>query len=180
MATLPLISGKSEATNNEVEIKLPDDITAVHLRPLNFPNDNLFAAHRSHSSHGSHRSSSGGGYSAPSPTKAPPSNSDSPGNSLYGTPNSNRPVDPGRAATVSPSPTHKTPPSMTRSEKLTLQIMRVQISLSSLGIYGGSINGELDSATKESLRRFQIVKGIEPDGLMSTETLNALGVPAVQ
>ena len=58
--------------------------------------------------------------------------------------------------------------------------MRVQIALTSLGLYTGAVDGDLNDQTKEALKRFQIVKGIEPDGLMSTETLNALAVPAVQ
>ena len=66
------------------------------------------------------------------------------------------------------------------AEKRTLQIMRVQIGLTSLGLYTGPVDGVLSDQTKEALKRYQLVKGIEPNGLMSTETLNALGVPAVQ
>jgi peptidoglycan hydrolase-like protein with peptidoglycan-binding domain len=58
--------------------------------------------------------------------------------------------------------------------------MRLQIALTSLGLYAGPVDGELGEQTKEALKRYQIVKGIKPDGLMSTETLNALGVPEVQ
>ena len=58
--------------------------------------------------------------------------------------------------------------------------MRVQLALLQLGLYDGEISGVLDSSTKSSLKRFQIVKGYQPNGLMSTETLNALGVPAAQ
>jgi peptidoglycan hydrolase-like protein with peptidoglycan-binding domain len=58
--------------------------------------------------------------------------------------------------------------------------MRVQIALTSLGLYQGTVDGVLSAGTKESLKLFQNLKGIRADGLMSTETLNALGVPAVQ
>lgn len=58
--------------------------------------------------------------------------------------------------------------------------MRVQIALTSLGLYSDRIDGVLNAATKGSISRFQIVKGLKPTGLMTTETLNALGVPAVQ
>ncbi len=183
MASIPFVSAKSEAITAEDILKSQDRLEPVSLRPLNSNQDNMFAAHRSHSSHSSHRSSSGGSsYRSPAvPTPAPSRNeSNDTGNSLYGTPGSNQAVDPGRPATVSPIPQRKQPAPLTRSEKLMLQIMRVQISLTSLGIYSGSISGDLDDNTKESIKRFQIVKGIEPDGLMSTETLNALGVPAVQ
>jgi peptidoglycan hydrolase-like protein with peptidoglycan-binding domain len=58
--------------------------------------------------------------------------------------------------------------------------MRVQLALLQLGIYDGEISGVLDAPTKESLKLFQRVKGFQPDGFMSTETLNALGVAAAQ
>ncbi len=69
---------------------------------------------------------------------------------------------------------------MTLSEKRRLQIMRVQIALTSLGLYSGSISGELTNETKDAIKRIQIVKGLPDTGQMTTETLNALGVPAVQ
>jgi peptidoglycan hydrolase-like protein with peptidoglycan-binding domain len=58
--------------------------------------------------------------------------------------------------------------------------MRVQIALTSLGLFAGEMTGTLDSGTQEALRRFQIIKGLPPSGRMTTETLNSLGVPAVQ
>ena len=61
-----------------------------------------------------------------------------------------------------------------------LQIMRVQIALTSLGLYQGVVDGVLNDGTKASLKMFQNVKGIEANGLMTTETLNSLGVPAAQ
>ncbi len=91
-----------------------------------------------------------------------------------------QPTDPGRAAPVTPTPRGPAAPQLSMEEKLKLQIMRVQIALTSLGIYTGPVNGELDNDTKEGVRRFQTLKGLEASGLMSTETLNALGVPAVQ
>lgn len=180
MASIPFASAKTEVID-EV-LGSTDQLEPVSLRPLNNNQDNMFAAHRSHSSHSSHRSSSGGGsYRSPTPTLPPSRNeSSSSGNSLYGSPGSSQSVDPGRPTPVSPSPEKKAPTPLTRSEKLILQVMRVQIALTSLEIYSGSISGNLDENTKESIRRFQVIKGIEPNGLMSTETLNALGVPAVQ
>lgn len=68
---------------------------------------------------------------------------------------------------------------MTQQEKLKLQIMRVQIALTSLGLYDGRLNGEFTQETQASLKLFQAVKGIPETGLMTTPTLNALGVPAV-
>lgn len=180
MASIPFADAKTEVIDEALSSK--DPLEPVALRPLNNNQDNMFAAHRSHSSHSSHRSSSGGGsYRSPTPTLPPSRNeSNSSGNSFYGSSGSSQPVDPGRPAPVSPIPEKKAPTPLTRSEKLILQVMRVQIALTSLEIYSGSISGNLDENTKESIRRFQVIKGIEPSGLMSTETLNALGVPAVQ
>lgn len=71
-------------------------------------------------------------------------------------------------------------PALSLGEKRKLQIMRVQIALTSLGLYSGRISGELTDETKDALKRIQIVKGLPESGQMTTETLNALGVPAVQ
>jgi peptidoglycan hydrolase-like protein with peptidoglycan-binding domain len=57
--------------------------------------------------------------------------------------------------------------------------MRVQIKLLSLGIYSGRVSGVLDGPTKQSIRLFQNLKHLPETGLMTTPTLNALGVPAV-
>lgn len=196
LSSLPFIGGKAAAVavDSNASPVVPERDSPVSLRPLNYPADNLFAGHRSHSSHASHRSSSGGGYStpqprpqpqeersAPAPRGAPPSPGSVPGDArgLVG-PGTAQPTDPGRAAPVSPRPASPAQPTLTRSEKLTLQVMRVQIGLTSLGLFTGPVNGVLDDGTKEAIKRFQIIKGLESNGLMTTETLNALGVPAVQ
>jgi His-Xaa-Ser repeat protein HxsA len=70
-------------------------------------------------------------------------------------------------------------PTLTLDEKRRLQIMRVQIRLTTLGLFTGQMNGTLDDKTKQSLKLFQKVKGLPETGLMTTPTLNALGVPAV-
>lgn len=181
MSGIPFLSGKANgaALPQQSVGASAEPLDPVQLRPLNSPDDNLFAGHRSHSSHRSHRSSSGGSYSAPA-QREPAESSPSPSQrSVTPTPSS-RPTDPGRAAPVTPKPKPATPPPLTLTEKRTLQVMRVQIALTTLGLYTGAVDGELNDQTKQALKRFQIVKGIEPNGLMSTETLNALAVPAVQ
>jgi His-Xaa-Ser repeat protein HxsA len=196
IASIPLLTFRSQAgMPPPMPAPVPEPQDPVKLRALNLPGENLFAGHRSHSSHGSHRSSSGGGYSAPSPPPAPvqrviPTPAPAPYHAPAPSPaapqrfvpsGSNQPVDPGRPAAVTPQPSpDPTPPAMTLSEKRRLQIMRVQIALTSLGLYSGSISGELTNETKEAVKRIQIVKGLPDTGLMTTETLNALGVPAVQ
>lgn len=175
---LASVTDKAEATGpTEQSDPLTDPIS---LRPLNLPGENMFAAHRSHSSHGSHRSSSGGGYRSPAPSQPSQRQGTSAPGSRLSTPGTAQPTDPGRAATVSPTPATPRAPVLSRAEKLKLQVMRTKIALTSLGLYSGAINGELDGSAKESLKHFQTLKGLEPNGLMTTETLNALGVPAVQ
>lgn len=144
----------------------PTDLDPVKLRPLNLDGENLFAAHRSHSSHGSHRShrsssGGGGGYTAPAPRPTP------------AVPQNSRPVDKGRPAPVTPSS------SMTSAEKLKLQVMRVQIELTSRGFYSGNIDGVLGPNTRKAITRFQAQKKLTPSGTMTTDTLNALGIKAV-
>src|SRR5262249_54258521 len=70
------------------------------------------------------------------------------------------------------------PPILTRNEKLKVQVMRVQIKLQSLGLYEGRIDGRRNLQTIDALKHFQAVKGLPEDGMMTTPTLNALGVPA--
>jgi His-Xaa-Ser repeat protein HxsA len=72
-----------------------------------------------------------------------------------------------------------TQPAMTLEEKRKLQIIRVQVKLTSLRLYDGQMNGVLDQNTKQSIKLFQRVKGLPESGLMTTPTLNALNVPAV-
>ena len=175
LSGVPLVSGKVTAAPLDPDHNRDmDKLDPVRLHPLNLPGDNQFATHRSHSSHSSHRShrsSSGGGgvYSAPAPAPATP---------LYGN-GVNRPTDPGRPAQVSPTPGQQSAPVLSKSEKRRLQIMRVQIALTTLGLYDDNVDGILGNKTKDALRHFQTLKGIEASGLMTTETLNALGVPAV-
>lgn len=196
IAGIPLLTFRSQAAVlPPIPAPEAEPLDPVKLRSLNLPGENLFAGHRSHSSHASHRSSSGGGYPVPSPQPAPVQRAlPTPVPAPYYAPTppptapqrfvpsgSNQPVDPGRPAAVTPQPTPApTPPVLTLTEKRRLQIMRVQIALTSLGLYSGSISGELTNETKDAIKRIQIVKGLPDTGLMTTETLNALGVPAVQ
>ena len=158
----------------------------VSLRPLNYPGENLFAGHRSHSSHSSHRShrsSSGGSssYRAPStPRYSSPTPATSSANSFYGSGASSNPIDPGRPDLVTPTPGKpKAEIKWTDKEKQKIQVMRVQIALKNLGLYDGEIDGILGPKTREAITFFQKVKDLTPNGRMTTETLNALGVKAV-
>lgn len=57
--------------------------------------------------------------------------------------------------------------------------MRVQIKLMGLGLYDGQIDGVMNEGTRQALRYFQDLKGLPKTGTMTTATLNAMGVPAV-
>ncbi len=57
--------------------------------------------------------------------------------------------------------------------------MRVQIRLHTLGLYSDKIDGVLTVPTQAALKLFQQLKGIPESGMMTTPTLNALGVPVV-
>jgi len=189
VAGLPFATTKAAAPPNKVPT-VDNDGRAVSLRPLNLEMDNLFASHRSHSSHSSHASHSShysglGGYSAPYVAPTPvPATSAVPAPVVV--------PEPTRPATSSVSGTSKTtlaapvdsetakPADLTLAEKRRLQVLRVQIRLNSLKLYDGQLTGVLDEPTRESLKLFQAVKSLPMTGMMTTPTLNALGIPAVR
>lgn len=177
VAGLPLSSTRAATAPAPTAPNLDGDNKAVSLRPLNFEMDNLFASHRSHSSHASHASHashySGSGGSLTSPMAAPSAPS-----TTYPTGTAAVPANAAMVAQV-PSAT-STQPSLTMDEKRRLQVLRVQMRLNSLQLYDGPIDGTFNDTTKGALKLFQKVKGIPATGLMSTSTLNALNIPAVQ
>ena len=203
LAGVPLLvvkTGHGTVLKDEVAPQPLLEPGPVPLRPLNADIDNLFAGHRSHSSHRSHTShysGSGGGYYYTPPPPAPAPKPYYPALPPAPTP------APAFAPSVSPLPTGKKSTtnsaanklidpastsaglepeqvSLTDNEKLRLQIMRVQIKLKSLGLYEGAINGVRDDPTVLALQHFQVLKGLPEDGLMSTATINALGIPAAR
>lgn len=180
IAGLPAVFDPARATITATgdAIGPSSDLAPVSLRPLNHEFDNLFAGHRSHSSHASHAShashysGSSGGYTAPS-TPAPQPEYQAPA-----APAANLvPIVPSVTSQATPNAEVKEPV-RSNSDKLILQVMRVQIALTSLKFYDGRIHGVFDAETRKALRNFQTFKGISSTGLMTTPTLNALGVPA--
>lgn len=184
---LPLLMSKDAgaAMDRQAAVEILTEPLAVQLRPLNLPSENLFAGHRSHSSHSSHASHySGAGSSSYTAPAAPASQYQQPYVSPQTTPTPSQQypqqlLSPQAAPAKAPTATTPTSPNLSYTEKLKLQIIRVQIALTSLGLYQSNINGILTPETKAALRLFQEVKGIPSTGLMTTQTLNALGVPAV-
>ena len=68
---------------------------------------------------------------------------------------------------------------LTETEKLRLQVMQVQIKLSGLGLYEGTIDGMMNPGLVEGVRHFQTLKGMRDSGLLTTGTLAALGIPTL-
>ncbi len=201
LAGVPLLASKTTqaATPGEALQDTLKELGAVSLRPLNLAAENRFAGHRSHSSHSSHAShashsshysGSGGGYAAPPAPTAPPVPSyvaPTPAPSpAPGRVNRFMPLEGAAGASAADTGRHRATPGsdspveLTRGEALKLQITRVQIKLHMLGLYEGPIDGIRSPATITALKQFQMVKGLPQDGLMSTPTLNALGIQAVQ
>jgi len=159
---------------------------AVPLRPLNRDIDNVFAGHSSHSSHASHAShashysgSRGSGYSPDYGAPAPPPPAQGFVPTLPQPASLPAYMAPSARSTLSSPVASASEPTLSRNEKLKLQLMRVQIKLHSLGLYEGQIDGIRNAQTVEALKHFQAVKGLPDNGMMTTPTLNALGVPAV-
>ncbi|MBG6082537.1 His-Xaa-Ser repeat protein HxsA [Rubrivivax gelatinosus] len=200
LAGVPLLLGR---TGDSLAAAVPvtsDDASTVPLRPLNLEGANLFAGHRSHSSHSSHSShaSHSSHYSGSSGSYREPSTpSSSSGDSFAPTTpadtgtrydNSVQPAQPrerksaGSGSSLAPAtpPTKTETPALSNPEKRRLQVMRVQIALRQLGLYGGVVDGELNADTRLGLQYFQNLKGLPRSGQMTTPTLNALGVPAVE
>jgi His-Xaa-Ser repeat protein HxsA len=141
---------------------------ATLTAPLNVNMRNMYAGHRSHSSHSSHSShysGNGGGYRAPAPAPTPvaPQN--------Y--------IAPSRSGSTSAAPAQSLAPqaqSRPTTDQLRMMIMRVQAGLYSRNYDPGAIDGELSTATKAALRKFQADKGLGVTGTITTATLNALGI----
>lgn len=196
VAGLQLMSSKASNAPTTIVERSDSNLQPISLRPLNYNFDNLFAGHASHSSHRSHAShashySGSGGYSAPYVATPTPSRISEPTGSVSPPQITNEKSLPasssssngaGNAPLNVPAEVGANRPGgveMTHTEKLRLQVIRVQIRLNSLGLYNGKISGQFDGETRAALRLFQQVKSLPMDGLMTTPTMNALGIPAV-
>lgn len=84
-------------------------------------------------------------------------------------------VEPTSAPKVT-RPTHRSTVVLTETEKLRLQVMQVQLKLTGLGLYEGSIDGVMNHELIDGVRHFQTLKGMRNTGLLTAGTLTALGV----
>jgi len=138
----------------------------------------ILAGHRSHSSHashGSHRSSSGGGYVAPRPSRAvsPPPKA----KPLYTTPSRNtNSTPPSSILPSSPSLAPKTLPG--NSHKFHEIARQVQTALLAYGYYTGVVDGIVGSQTRTALSKMQADYGLKITGTITPEVLNALRIVA--
>lgn len=68
---------------------------------------------------------------------------------------------------------------LTETEKLRLQIMQVQLRLTRLGLYEGTIDGTMNPDLIDAVRYFQTLKGMRDSGILTSGTLTALGVRSI-
>jgi len=74
---------------------------------------------------------------------------------------------------------HRSRVVLTETERLRLQIMQVQLKLTSLGLYDGTIDGMMNPELTEGVRHFQTLKGMRDSGMLTTRTMTALGIAGI-
>ena len=153
-------------TMDKSGIEQPDIFPNSIISPLNPITPWYIAKHSSHASHGSHGShrSSSGGTSKP---KIRPSTADPLG----------QPKKPQYSKPVPKSPSPKEGRLSDKEKKLII-IMRVQLALKLLGLYDYKIDGLLGPSTRESIRKYRLIKDLPAGQIIDSELLNSLGVPA--
>ncbi|HEU5296644.1 MAG TPA: peptidoglycan-binding protein [Burkholderiaceae bacterium] len=85
------------------------------------------------------------------------------------------PTPPPKVARVG----HRSSVVLTETERLRLQIMQVQLKLTGLGLYEGTIDGLMNHDLVEGVRHFQTLKGMRDSGMLTTGTLTALGIRSI-
>lgn len=66
-------------------------------------------------------------------------------------------------------------PALCKDELVDSTIRQVQSALSQLGFYSGLIDGQLNQATQDAIRAFQVENGLAQGGGLTEETVEALG-----
>lgn len=67
-------------------------------------------------------------------------------------------------------------PALCKDELVDSTIRQVQSALSQLGFYTGLIDGQLNQATKDAIRAYQVENGLAQGGGLTDETVEALGI----
>jgi len=80
------------------------------------------------------------------------------------------------APEAAPAAEEKAEPAMPSYKASTIKA--VQEALKTDGSYSGEVNGKLDDATIEAIKKFQEKKGLKADGIPGPKTREALGIGA--
>ncbi len=98
---------------------------------------------------------------------------------------SRRSTAPARPPAAAPPTTPAQPPASRSTDKPFLklgsqgtEVTEVQALLKLMGYYTGAINGTYDDSTANAVFQFQKAAGLSPDGIVGTDTWNALLPPA--
>ena len=67
-------------------------------------------------------------------------------------------------------------PALCKDELVDSTIRQVQTALSQQGFYTGLIDGQLNQATNDAIRAFQVENGLAQGGGLTDETVEALGI----
>ena len=154
-------------TMDKSGIEQPDIFPNSIISPLNPITPWYIAKHSSHASHGSHGShrSSSGGTSRPK---------------IYNPPSADPRGQPKKPQYSKPVPKSPSPKEerLSDKEKKFIIIMRVQLALKLLGLYDYKIDGLLGPSTRESIRKYRLIKDLPAGQIIDSKLLNSLGVPA--
>ena len=78
------------------------------------------------------------------------------------------------ASTVRPNVAERPAEKAPAMRSVDPSVREAQALLRQLGYYRGPANGQMDQATRTAITRFQQVKGLDPDGTISSELLDRL------
>lgn len=78
-----------------------------------------------------------------------------------------------------PHEPHPARPVLTKTERVRLQVMQIQLRLADLALYDGPIDGVMGPETATGVRHFQTLKGLHDTGTLAPGTLSALGVSPI-
>ena len=155
---------------------LVDHITEV-VSSITNSHEYTLAGHSSHRSHGSHGSHRSGGYYPTPPTETLSNDAAGISSDLNGTRNFNS-TPPKSVLPSSPGLVKKVKVLPGNSEKFKNILLRVQLSLNSLGYDIGSMGNGLDAKTVAAIYKFQNDRGMVPSGKITHQVLSSLQIIA--
>ena len=84
------------------------------------------------------------------------------------------PPYPDSVLVVTPDPFAVTPEPMLSTGSQGSRVREVQTRLRALGYYSGEIDGQFGPGTRDAVRFFQQVNGLDPDGIVGAMTMDRL------